>query len=360
MKTYRGTGRLLAIFLVVIVACSTWSSAHGASTHSPAKAKKLTIAFIQIGISQNPFWQDQARGATEAGARLGINVLNISGDQKISTQIARMGDMINRHVDAIMVNPVDAKAIVPSLRRAQQAHIPVLVLYSVDPDVTMISGFDEYHSGHIVGVYSAQYLRQKFGTVKGKIAVLRGILGQSLDAPRTNGFTDVLTKYKGVKVVAEEQTLWQADKASAIMQDWLVKYPDLTMVYGLSDTITVPAINVASRSPSARNIIFSSIDGDPIGIQAIQQGKMIATALYGPIYAGFHFVEMAYNMTKRYKSGNQHQGTSLLHSALVTKANVAAAVRASNLMSSQIHTFNFNRTLASILALCQSASRCGH
>jgi ribose transport system substrate-binding protein len=209
-------------------------------------------------------------------------------------------------------------------------------------------------------VYSAQYLKQKYGSVKGNIAVLRGVLGQSLDAPRTNGFTDVLTKYPSVKVVAEEPTEWAADKASSIMQDWLVKYPSLTMVYGLSDTITVPAINVAERSASGRSSLFSSIDGDPIGIQAIQQGKMIATAMYGPIYAGFHFAEMANNMLKRYKSGNMHQGSSLLHSALVTRANVAAAVRASNLMSSRIHTFNFNRPLSSILALCQSAARCGH
>jgi ABC-type sugar transport system substrate-binding protein len=360
VKLTRGALRSIAVVLVVTTAFWGANSVSGASTHRAAAAKKPTIAFIQIGISQNPFWADQARGAAEAGRRLGVHVLNLSGETKLSTQIARLNDAINRHVDAIMIIPIDPKAIVPALNRAARAHIPTLVLYSVDRQATMLSGFDEYHSGHIVGVYAAQVLKQKFGSVKGQIAVLRGILGQTLDTPRTRGFTDVLTKYSGVKVVAEEQTEWLADKATAIMQDWLVKYPNLTMVYGLSDTIVVPAINVAQRSPTGRNILFAGIDGDPIGIQAIQQGKMIATALYGPIYAGFHFAEMAYNMLKRYRAGRMHQGTSLLHSALVTKANVAAAVRASNLMSSRIHTFNFNRTLASILALCQSASTCGH
>jgi ABC-type sugar transport system substrate-binding protein len=359
VNTYRGALQLLAIVLVLATTLFSTDRVRGAASNHPGAVPAPTIAFIQIGISQNPFWADQARGATEAGRRLGVKVLNLSGDLKISTQIARMNDMINRHVDAIMIIPVDAKAIVPALNRAAKAHIPTLVLYSVDRQATMLSGFDEYDSGHIVGVYAAQYLKKKLGAVKGKLAVLRGILGQSLDAPRTNGFTDVLTKYSGMKVVAEQPTEWQADKAAAIMQDWLVKYPDLTLVYGLSDTITVPAINVAARSPSGRNILFFSIDGDPIGIQAIQQGKMLATALYGPIYAGFHFTVMAYNMIKRYKSGQMQQGTSLLSSALVTQENVAAAVRATQLMSSQIHTFNFNRPLARILALCENASTCG-
>lgn len=359
MKTYRGTRRLLAIFLAAIIACSSWASAHGASTHSPAKAKKLTIAFIQIGITENPFWADQARGAAEAGTRLGATVLNLSGQTKINIQIERMNDMINRHVDAIMIIPIDPKSILPALQRAERAHIPTLVLYSVSPHVTKLSGFDEYRSGHIVGVYSAQYLKQKFGSVKGNIAILKGSLGQTLDTTRTGGFTDVMKQYPGVKILAKEPTEWLANKATAIMQDWLVKYPNLTMVYGLSDTITVPALDVAKRSPNGKNIVFSSVDGAPIGITAVQQGQMITTAMYGPIYAGFRFAEMAVSMAKQYKRGVRHLPTELLHSALVTKANVSAASRATNLMSSKIHTFNFNHPLATILQNCQSAATCG-
>lgn len=337
----RGAFRWISVFLVATATFFTASNVHNAH----AANKKLTIAFIQIGISANPFWADQARGATEAGRRLGINVRNISGNQKIADQVQRMNEAIDQHVDAIEIVPLDPKSIEPALQRAKKAGIPVLVLYSVAKNATMISGFDDYNSGKIVGQYTAQVLKQKFGSVKGKVAVLRGALGQTLDSLRTNGFLNVLKKSSGIQVVSEQPTDWTADKAVSIMQDWLVKYPDLTVVYGLSDTITVPALNVAQRNPNGKNILFSSIDGDPIGLTAIKNGQMLATALYGPIYAGFRFTEMAYNLAKHHAMPHVHY----LKSALVTQKNINAALRMENAMSKQIHTFKFNQTLASAL-----------
>lgn len=329
---------------VVLMASATFFTT--ATTHNAhAASKKMTIAFIQIGISANPFWADQARGATEAGRRLGVNVRNISGNQKIADQVQRMNEAIDQHVNAIEIIPLDPKSIEPAIKRAQKAHIPVLVLYSVAKGATMISGFDDYHSGQIVGQYTAQVLQRKVGSVKGKVAVLRGALGQTLDSLRTNGFTDVLKKSSGIQVVSEQPTDWTADKAVSIMQDWLVKYPDLSVVYGLSDTITVPALNVAQRSPNGKNILFASVDGDPIGLTAIKNHQLLATALYGPIYAGYRFTAMAYHLARHDKLPH----VRYLKSALVTQTNINAAVRMENAMSKQIHGFNFDQGLASAL-----------
>ena len=341
----RGTLRWVSILLLAFATVFSTESVHGATAGFHGAKKKMTIAFIQIGISANPFWADQARGATEAGRRLGVTVRNISGNQKIADQVQRMNEAIDQHVNAIEIVPLDPKSIAPALQRARKAHIPVLVLYSVSPYASMISGFDDYHSGQIVGKYAAQVLKQKKGAVKGKLAVLRGALGQTLDSLRTNGFTDVFKAYPGVQVVSEQPTDWTADKAVSIMQDWLVKYPDLTLVYGLSDTITVPAINVAQRNPNGKNILFASVDGDPIGLQAIKQGTLAATALYGPIYAGYRFTDMAYHLALHQSMPH----VRYLKSALVTTKNINAAIRMENAMSNQIHTFNFNQGLTSAL-----------
>ena len=57
-----------------------------------------------------------------------------------------------------------------------------------------------------------------------------------------------MAKQPGVQVVDVQPTGWTADKASSIRcRNWLVKYSDLTMVYALSDTLAVPAMNVAER-----------------------------------------------------------------------------------------------------------------
>lgn len=341
MKSFGPVSRVAAVFLAASLVLCGSEAAHGAAPG----AKKLTIAFIQIGLT-NPFWIDQARGATEAAARMGFKVENISGNLKIADQVQRMNDAIDQHVDAIEIIPIDPTSIGPALIRAQKAHIPTLVLYSDAPTATSISGFDEYQSGHQVGVYAAQVLKQKFGKVQGQIAILKGQLGQTLDKTRTGGFTDVMKQYPNVKIVDAQPTDWTADKAVALMQDWLVKYPNLTMVYGLSDTITVPAINVAQRSPTGKNILFASIDGDPIGITAIKAGTLSCTALYGPIYAGYRFTEIAYKLATH--TSVPH--VDYLTSALVTTKNVGAALKMENDMSNHIHTFNFDQTLGQALA----------
>jgi len=346
MKTYRAMSRVAAGCLITSLTLFSAGHVAGASgvRHTSA-AKKVTIAFIQQGLT-NPFWIDQARGASEAARRLGITVENISGNVKIADQVQRMNDAINQHVDGIEIIPIDPMSIVPALIRAEKAHIPTLVLYSDAPHATYISGFDEYQSGRLVGQYAAQLLKQKYGTVHGQIAVLKGQLGQTLDKTRTGGFTDVLKQYPGIKIVDEEPTDWTSDKAVAIMQDWLVKYPNLTLVYGLSDTITVPAIDVARRSPQGKTILFASIDGDPIGITAIKQGTLSCTALYGPIYAGYNFTALAYKMVTHVSMPHY----DYLTGALITTKNVGAALRMENDMSTHIRTFNFSQTLARALA----------
>ena len=77
---------------------------------------------------------------------------------------------------------------------------------------------------------------------------------------------------KGVKVDAVEPTGWAAAKASAAMQDFLVKYPSLGFVYTLSDTLALPAANIAQRqnklctqqsnwTKNASCVGFVSVDG---------------------------------------------------------------------------------------------------
>ncbi|HVC79362.1 MAG TPA: sugar ABC transporter substrate-binding protein [Chloroflexota bacterium] len=344
MKIRRHSRTWLLAFIPLILALGGVASTPRAFA-GRSDAGMPTIGFLQIDLT-NPFHIDQGRGAVEAGRRFGYNLLDISAHGSVNEQIQEFQTLINQHVAAIMVNPIDISAFGPSLDKARAAHIPVLVLYSGSPKATMNSGFDEFQTGQMVGKYSIQLLTKKYGKPQGQVAVLQGLLGQGLNADRTGGFTSVMAKYPGIKVVSQEPTDWLPDKAAAAMQDWLVRYPKLAMVYGLSDTLTVPAINVAARAQKAGGIIFTSVDGDPIGLTAIQQGKMACTAMYAPIYAGFRFGEMAVNLAKH----KAEPKTENLNSFLVTPANVNAAAKAEAAMSNSIKTFGFDKTLAQLVA----------
>jgi len=347
VKPYRHPRAALAALAVaasLLMLCLAPRPALAGTAARSVAQKGMTIGFIQIDLT-NPFHIDQARGATEAGRRYGFTVQNLSGHGSVNQQIQEFNNLVNQHAAAIMLLPIDVSAFGPALDRARRAGIPVLVLYSASPKATMSSGFDEYQTGALVGRYAVGLLAKKYGKPQGQVAVLQGILAQGLNRDRTGGFVDEMRKHAGITVVSQQGTDWLPDKAAAVMQDWLVRYPKLALVYGLSDTITVPAINVAARQNRVSPIMFTSVDGDPIGLTAIQQGKLQCTAVYAPIYAGFHFGEMAYNLVK----GKPHPAVDNLRSFLITPANVGAGIKMENAMSANIKTFNFDQGLDQLI-----------
>ncbi len=80
--------------------------------------------------------------------------------------------------------------------------VPVISLYSTDNLASMSSGFAEAVVGHDMAVYSAQLLKERYGSVKGTVAVLGLELGQTLETYRIGGFVQTLETYPGVHVVS--------------------------------------------------------------------------------------------------------------------------------------------------------------
>src|SRR5919205_734437 len=161
----------------------------------------VPAALLTAGAG-NPYWEAQHRAAAEAGRRLGFTFKAVSGNLNPQDQANIMRQLVNQHPTVIMLNSIDPKAMVPAVTYAKS---------------------------------------------KGEVAVMSGILGQPASDLRAKGFTDYMKTQKGVKVDAVQPTNWAADKASAAMQDFLVKFPNLGFVYTLSDTLALPAANIADR-----------------------------------------------------------------------------------------------------------------
>jgi ABC-type sugar transport system substrate-binding protein len=318
-------------------------------------ANRLTIDWIQLGAN-NPFWTAENEGAAAAAKRYGFSFKALSGNLSEATQSTELEQLANEHVSTILITALDPAAMGTAFSYAKARGVPVISLYSKDSMATMSSGFAEAVVGHDMAVFSADMLKRRYGTVKGTVAVLGLELGQTLETYRIGGFVQTLKSYPGVKVVSVEPTNSQASIAQSVMQDWLTKYPNLSLVYGGSDTVTVPAITIAQRShrvcdvtteswksnPSC--IIFTSVDGDPIGIQAIAQGTLAGTDLYAPYWAGYQFAMMGYDLA----SHKMKPHTIVLQALPVDKTNVACINKMQTAMANDVYTFNFNGTLAQI------------
>ena len=313
---------------------------------APAQAAgAVRIGLVQIDLS-NPFHLGEVDGAKEAARRNGFELVVTSGEGDVNKQIQAVENLINEGVSAISVNFIDAGAFGPTMKKAQAAGIPIICLHSKIEGCAAVLGFDERYTGKIVGEYAAELLKGRYGEVKGEVANLQGLLGQGLNTDRSGGFTDVMAKYPGVKVDAQEPTNWDPTKAVQITENWLTAYPNLDLIYGNSDSLTVPAAKVIARAGKQDKIMLVSVDGTQGGLEAVRDGVMKSTVLLAPQYSGYWKAYLPFEIASKKNAPKE----LLIQGVLVTKDNAGPALALAADQVGKIQQFPFEKSLADILA----------
>jgi ABC-type sugar transport system substrate-binding protein len=306
---------------------------------------KPTIGLIQIDLS-NPFHLGEVEGAKEAARRAGFELVITSGEGDVTKQIQAMENLINQGVDAISINFIDSAAFGPTMAKAAAANIPVICLHSKIDGCAATLGFDERYTGKIVGEYAAELLKARYGEVKGEVANLQGLLGQGLNTDRSGGFTDVMAQYPGVTVVAQEPTSWDPTKAVSITENWMTAYPKLDLIYGNSDSLTVPAAGVVDRAGKQEQVLIVSVDGTEPGLTAVKDGVMESTVLLAPQYSGFWKAYFPFLVA----TDADDRTEFLIQGVLVTGDNVEAALKLAADQVSAMESFPFEKPLVEIVA----------
>ena len=352
-RTYRRS--LTALVAAAAAAIGLTAPAQVATA---ATSSKPMIYWLEQGAG-NPYWNAQHLAAAQAGVRLGYNFKSFSGNLSATDQASILKQLADQKPALIMLNSIDPKTIIPSITYAEGKGVPVLSLYSTIPQATASIGFNEVRSGQLAAKQAEMLLKERYGKLTGTIAVLGGVQGQPTSDFRANGFINYVKAHMPGVTVVFQPTNWDASQASAAMQDWLTKYPNLSMVYGLSDTITVPAAQVAQRqnrlclnepgkgwTSNSNCIIFISVDGFFLNDDV--NGTLYADEMYSPQWSAYVFGEDAFNIVEH----KAYQKNQLLSSLLVTSANAACALKMQNQMANHMSTFDFSAgpTLQSVAA----------
>src|SRR3954452_25206594 len=326
--------------VMAVAAAAMLSLASGASAKD-----KVQVGLVQIDLT-NPFHLGEVDGAKEAASRNGFELVVTSGDGDVNKRIQAMENLINDGVDAISINFIDAAAFGPTMAKAKAANIPVICLHSKIEGCAATLGFDERYTGKIVGEYAAELLKKRYnGEVKGEVANLQGLLGQGLNTDRSGGFTDVMAQYPGVKVVAQEPTSWDPTKAVSITENWMTAYPKLDLIYGNSDSLTVPAAGVIERSGKQDQVMLVSVDGTEPGLKAVKDGVMKSTVLLAPQYSGFWKAYFPFLVATKADDTKDF----LIQGVLVTKDNVGPAMKLAADQVGNIQKFPFEKPLKEIV-----------
>jgi ribose transport system substrate-binding protein len=197
-----------------------------AATGSTANAanKPYRLGYM-IWNASVPFYSNLIKKAHDTAKEEGVTIDIQSGNGDLATQISVVQNFIAQGVDMILISPSDPKGIVPVIRQATAAGIPVMAVntkadISTGAQVVTYVGVDDYVFGQRQGEVLAQAIGEK-----GKVGYIMGKLGTSAELDRKAGLEDTLKKHPGIEIVASQAADWDNTKALAITQDFLSKYP---------------------------------------------------------------------------------------------------------------------------------------
>jgi len=247
-----------------------------------------TIGIVLKSFS-NPFWLMAKTAAEDKAKELGVNVivLGTTKEGDYAEQVAHIEDLTTRGVNLIVVVPAEASALVPAVEGAVEAGIPVINLDSPIKTDKVISfiGSDNVVGGNMAAEYIAKRLDGK-----GKVAVLRGRLGNPVELQRYTGFTKKLAEYPEIELVAEGVANWEADQGYTVMEDFLTAHPEIQAVFAESDRMILGAAG-AAKAAGRDDIIMVGLDGIVEALRAVQNGTIAADVAQRPDLMGAYAVE---------------------------------------------------------------------
>ena len=180
--------------------------------------------------------------------------------------------------------------------------------------VTGFVGEPSYVMTELLASYAVDHLQGK-----GKVAMLSGWSGLDLTKLRVNGFKDYLSKYPGMKVVAEKFTSTASSEALSTMQDYLQAYPDIKVVYAFNGPIAigaVQALRAAGKKPG--DVMVLTTDMETETQRLINDGWIQATIVSQPVT----MAELAVQRAVEAAEGKKIPKETLTQASLVSKETV--------------------------------------
>ena len=251
---------------------------------------RVYIAVISKG-GRDQFWEAVRRGAERAAADYGVEI-TFEGpevDYQIEEQMNIFQEVLAKRPNAIVIAPLDARAITPYLQEAQAAGIPIIAFDTgVDsPIVRTTVATDNYAAGALAADKMAEYIGGE-----GKVAVLVHDLTSKTGIDRSDGFVDTLIiKYPNIEVVAVQGTENDPDKASEAAKMLLAQYPDIKGIFGGNESSTIGVVEAVKELNKVGEITIIGFDAGKQNIEAVREGIVTGAVTQNPKAIGYIGVE---------------------------------------------------------------------
>lgn len=343
--------RLMSIFMCRIMTAMLLAGCGGKESNEEStdtKDKGIKIGFA-MKTQEGSYFVKLVENVEKQCEDLGWKCITLNADRDVEKEAENMESLISQGVDLIFLDCVESDSVVPSVKMAKDAGIPVI---AVDNGVTEKAEVlttvysNNKQNGRMVGLAYAEKMKDQpinaimLSGSKGDVAgyerrlglfcgIIEGMAGVSEDEAWTQAknIEDELikngkasNKEANFTIVGQAWGGWTEDGGLAASEDLITANKDVNCILGENDQMLFGAALALENAKLDGVDLVAAADGEQKAYDMIKDEKYFATGENSPVL----IADLSMKIAKQYlKDGKKDFDKIIMTEAIaITKENV--------------------------------------
>jgi|SRR5665213_354102 len=237
------------------------------------KATMITTIAVFTKNTTNPAYEAFRLAADQVARAAGVRAMHYVPRQpdNVEEQKAMVEQALKDQPDAVIFIPVDDVAMIDSVKKLNEADIPIVLASNPLPGrfVTFI-GADDFD----IGYRQARYLFDHLGGT-GKFVVIEGVPSAPTNRERVRGYKRALAEYPGVEMLGSGVGNYQQPDGRRVMAKFLAEHPRIDAVLAANDGMALGALEALNEANRAAVVV--GINGILPAVKQIEVGALLAS-----------------------------------------------------------------------------------
>jgi ribose transport system substrate-binding protein len=246
------------------------------------------------------FWKAIHAGALTAARELGVEIIwkgPLKEDDR-NEQVQIVETLTNAGVAALVLTPMDDRALVAPVVEAERMGIPTVIFNSAlqgDHHVAYIST-DNFKGGVLAAEYVGLLLNGK-----GNVILIRVLASVEGSTKREEGFLQTLrTKFPDIRILSDNQYAGVGtESAYQTSENLLNRYADVQAIFTPNESSTFGCLRALEDHGLAGKVVHIGFDSSKKLIEALEQRKIRGLILQDSVGMGYQSVKTAVAFLKK-------------------------------------------------------------
>jgi erythritol transport system substrate-binding protein len=312
-RTLRNRAGLIAAMTALVLAGCSNASSTTSETPDPSEAATTAsdggkagglIAVITPSHS-NPFFKAEADAAVAMAEELGYEAQADSHDDDPNRQSELIDTAIANDAKAIVLDNAGADVTIGAVQKAEDAGIPVFLIDREINKTGIAKAQIVANNSQGAGLVAEAFVEALAG--EGTYIELVGRETDTNAQVRSDAFHAVIDQHAGLTQVARETANWDQQEAFTKVETLLQTKPDVKGIIAGNDTMALGAVAAVDAAGLTGQVVIAGFDGSPDAVQAITDGKLLATGLQPAVQISELAVEQADQFIRTGETGAEEK-----------------------------------------------------